>query len=93
MCRSSVFEGEAIPYPRREFLTDDDNDDKSNSKSATGGASSTHGQPPAKRARVMPPSTTSSGMNMPNYVSNITHVDWAPDITMYNLPDVIYHMF
>ncbi|XP_052277370.1 cyclin-dependent kinase 8-like isoform X5 [Dreissena polymorpha] len=66
-----VFENFAIPYPKREFLTDDEED-----KGASGAASktmndaaSTHGQqPPAKRVRVMPPtSSTAASMVTTEY--------------------------
>lgn len=60
-----VFEGQTIPYPKREFLTDDDAEEKADtgaSKQQQGAPdhSSGHNQPPSKRVRVLPPTTTSS---------------------------------
>jgi len=57
----SVFAGYAIPYPKREFLTDDDNEDKSDNNKANNANNqvanhndnnNNHGPSGAKRVRV-----------------------------------------
>ncbi|KAK7869752.1 hypothetical protein R5R35_004748 [Gryllus longicercus] len=72
-----VFAGCAIPYPKREFLTDDDNEDKSENKQRQNqppngnqggqgdqGNHNNHHGPSAKRVRIAPnhPVNTSTGM-------------------------------
>ncbi|XP_070189970.1 cyclin-dependent kinase 8-like isoform X4 [Littorina saxatilis] len=67
---NDVFDTMAIPYPKREFISDDDNEDKADTaknqqnQGQGGDQSSGHGQPPSKRLRVMAPTTTSSSSSM-----------------------------
>ncbi|KAJ8027573.1 Cyclin-dependent kinase 8 [Holothuria leucospilota] len=59
-----VFDGKAIPYPKREFLTDEDNEEKSVSKKTSG--SSGH----SSNAKRMRSSGTSGGMMQQDYQSS-----------------------
>uniref|UniRef100_A0A4W4H6W5 Protein kinase domain-containing protein n=1 Tax=Electrophorus electricus TaxID=8005 RepID=A0A4W4H6W5_ELEEL len=76
---SDVFAGCQIPYPKREFLTEEEPEDKADKKNQqqqqgnnhtngaghTGNPDNSHAQgPPQKKVRVVPPTTTSSGLIM-----------------------------
>ncbi|XP_060717931.1 cyclin-dependent kinase 8 isoform X2 [Tachysurus vachellii] len=75
---SDVFAGCQIPYPKREFLTEEEPEDKAEKKNQqqqgnnhtngaghTGNPDNSHAQgPPLKKVRVVPPTTTSSGLIM-----------------------------
>ncbi|TSK98442.1 Cyclin-dependent kinase 8 [Bagarius yarrelli] len=77
---SDVFAGCQIPYPKREFLTEEEPEDKAdkiqknqqqqgnnhtNGAGHTGNPDNSHVQgPPLKKVRVVPPTTTSSGLIM-----------------------------
>uniref|UniRef100_W5L563 Cyclin-dependent kinase 8 n=1 Tax=Astyanax mexicanus TaxID=7994 RepID=W5L563_ASTMX len=75
---SDVFAGCQIPYPKREFLTEEEPEDKADKKNQqqqgnnhtngaghTGNPDNSHAQgPPLKKVRVVPPTTTSSGLIM-----------------------------
>lgn len=63
-----VFDGKAIPYPKREFLTDEDNEEKSVSKKTSG--SSGH----SSNAKRMRSSGTSGGMMQQDYQSSQKHM-------------------